>query len=158
MDVSQANKAALVGTGIKVGGTALLVGLAYVFVRKLLKGRTNADGTSVRIAPTLKNTKIETSKLTITTSDAALFANTLYTAMLNFGTDEASIYSVINKINTKDDMLLVIKTFGMKMYLMGGRAAFLGQNINLIGWLRAELDSKEIAKMKPKFNSWGIPL
>jgi hypothetical protein len=68
------------------------------------------------------------------------------------------IYGIIDKINTKDDMLLVIRTFGMKQYLWGTRAAFIGQDYNLIGWLRFELDDKEIAKIKPKFDQWGIPL
>jgi hypothetical protein len=78
--------------------------------------------------------------------------------MLDFGTDEKVIYSTIDKIQTKDDMLLVIKAFGMKQYLWGARAAFLGQDFNLIGWLRQELSEKEINKIKPKFDSWGIPL
>jgi len=87
-----------------------------------------------------------------------LFANTLYGAMLDIGTDEKVIYSTIDKINTKDDMLLVIKAFGMKQYLWGARAAFLGQDYNLIGWLGFELNKKEIAIIKPKFDGWGLPL
>jgi hypothetical protein len=87
-----------------------------------------------------------------------LYANTLYGAMLNIGTNLKTIYSVMDKIRTKDDMLLVIKAFGMKKYMWFGRSSFLGQEINLIGWLRAELGKRDISKIKPKFERFGIPL
>jgi len=157
MELSKANKAALTITGLKVGGTIAILGVGFFIVRKLIKGK-NPDGTSSREAPSLKDFKIDASKLTISPSDAALFANSLYGAMLNIGTDEESIYSVFDKIKTRDDLLLLIKTFGIKKYLWGTRAAFLGQDYNLIGWLRSELTNDEIAKIIPKFNEWGIPL
>jgi hypothetical protein len=156
MDLPKANKVALVTTGIKIGIPVVVLGVGVILIRKMFK--KNPDGTSSRIAPSLKDTVIQRENLTITPSDAALFANTLYGTMLDFGTDEKTIFSILDKIKTKDDMLLVIKTFGMKMYLWGARAAFLGQDYNLIGWLRFELGDKDIAKIKPKFDEWGIPL
>ena len=157
LPVPPVNKATLIANGIKYGLPILGVGIGIYAVKKLLF-KKNPDGTSSRVAPSLKDMTLETNNLTISTSDAALFANTLYGAMLDFGTDEETIYSTINKIQTKDDMLLVIKAFGMKQYLWGTRAAFLGQDYNLIGWLRFELGDKEIAKIQPKFDSSGIPL
>jgi hypothetical protein len=156
VQLDKANKAALIGTGIRIGVPVLAIGVGVYAIRKMFK--RNPDGTSSTVAPSMKDTVIDSKNLTISPSDAALYANTLYGAMLDFGTDEKTIYSTIEKIQTKDDMLLVIRAFGMKMYLWGTRAAFLGQNYNLIGWLRFELDDKEIAKIKPKFDSWGIPL
>ncbi len=156
MDLSKANKAALITTGIKVGVPVVALGVGVILIRKMFK--KNHDGTSTRVAPSLKDTVIQNENLTITSSDAALFANTLYGAMLDIGTDEEIIFSTMDKVKSKDDMLLVIKTFGMKQYLWGARAAFLGQDYNLIGWLRFELNDKEIAKIKPKFDEWGIPL
>ncbi|WP_430811639.1 MULTISPECIES: hypothetical protein [unclassified Carboxylicivirga] len=156
MHLEKVNKASLLSAGISIGVPVLAIGLGFYALRKLL--RRNPDGTSSTVAPALKDMVLQRENLTITPSDAALYANTLYGAMLDFGTDEQTIYSTIDKIQTKDDMLLVIKAFGMKMYLWGGRAAFLGQNYNLIGWLRFELGDKEIATIKPKFDSWGIPL
>lgn len=150
------NKAALIANGIKYGLPILGVGIGIYAVRRLLK--RNPDGTSSRVAPSIKDTVIDRQNLTISASDAALYANTLYGAMLDFGTDEKVIYSTIDKIQSKDDMLLVIKAFGMKQYLWGTRAAFLGQDFNLIGWFRQELSESEISKIKPKFDSWGIPL
>ncbi|MCU4158391.1 hypothetical protein J1N10_20635 [Carboxylicivirga sp. A043] len=150
------NKAALVANSIKYGLPILGVGIGIYAVRRMLK--RNPDGTSSRVAPSIKDTVIDRQNLTISASDAALYANTLYGAMLDFGTDEKVIYSTIDKIQSKDDMLLVIKAFGMKQYLWGTRAAFLGQDFNLIGWFRQELSESEISKIKPKFDSWGIPL
>ena len=158
MELEQANKAALIATGIKIGVPVVAIGVGILLIRRAIKKKSNPDGTSSRVAPSLKDTVIQKENLTISPSDAALFANTLYGAMLDFGTDEKTIYSIMDKISTKDDMLLVIRTFGMKQYLWGTRAAFIGQDYNLIGWLRFELDDKEIAKIKPKFDQWGIPL
>jgi len=158
MELDKASKAALIGTGIRVGIPVVAIGIGSFLVFRYFKKRRNSDGTSASVAPSIKEMEIQKHNLTLSPSDAALFANTLYGAMLDFGTDEETIYSTIDKIQTKDDMLLVIKAFGLKMYLIGGRAALLGQNHNLIGWLRFELSDKEIAKIKPKFDSWGIPL
>jgi hypothetical protein len=157
MKLSESNKEELISVGIKMGIPLAVIGTGIYLIRKLFKG-SNADGTSSITAPSLKNTTINKSKLTISISDAGLFANTLYGAMLDFGTDEKTIYSVMDKINTKDDMLLVIKSFGMKQYLWGTRAGLLGQNYNLIGWLKFELSTSELAKIKPKFDKWNIPI
>lgn len=156
MDLSKANKASLITTGIKVGLPIIGIGIGVLAIRKMFK--RNPDGTSTKVAPSLKDTIIQTANLTISTSDAALFANTLYGSMQDFGTDEETIFSTIDKLNTKDDMLLVIKAFGMKKYLWGARDPWFGQEYNLIGWLRSELGGKDIAKIKPKFDSWGIPI
>lgn len=157
MKMNSANKAALIGTGIRYGLPIIGVGIGIYAIKKLLFKR-NPDGTSSKVAPSMENTVIRKENLTITPGDAALFANTLYGAMQDFGTDEETIYSTIDKIQTKDDMLLVIKAFGMKKYLWGARDHWLGQEYNLIGWLRSELSNKEVAKIKPKFDGWGIPL
>jgi len=158
MELDKASKTALIGTGIRVGIPMVALGIGSFFVYRYFKKKRNSDGTSTIVAPSIKKMVIQKQNLSLSPSDAALFANTLYGAMLDFGTDEETIFSTINKVQTKDDMLLVIKAFGLKMYLIGGRAALLGQNHNLIGWLRFELSDKEIAKIKPKFDAWGIPL
>ncbi|MDA3832857.1 MAG: hypothetical protein PF495_05620 [Spirochaetales bacterium] len=150
------NKAAMIGMGVKIGVPVLAIGTGIYLIKRLFK--RNPDGTSTRVAPSLKDTVIRKENLTISPSDAALFANTLYGAMLDFGTDEKTIFNIMDKISTKDDMLLVIKAFGMKQYLWGTRVALIGQNYNLLGWLRFELSKSEIAKIKPKLDQWGIPL
>lgn len=156
MNEKSSNKALAIATGIKIGVPLVAFGVGFFVIKKMFK--KNPDGTSSRIAPSLDNTVIQKENLTISPSDAALFANTLYGAMLDFGTDEKTIYTTIHRITTKDDMLLVIKAFGMKQYLWGTRAALIGQEYNLLGWLRFELNDKEIANIKPKFDGWGIPI
>ena len=143
--------------GLEIGGAVAAFGVGFLIFRKL-RGKRNPDGTSSRVAPSLRDIKINPANLTVSPTDAALYANTLYGAMQNWGTDENTIYDTLNKVNTRDDLLLVLKAFGMKKYLLGGRAEFLGQKMNLIGWLRAELKKKEIAKIKPKFDQFQIPL
>ena len=159
MDLSKNNKEQLTSTGIKIGIPVVLIGVGIFAVKRMLKSKqVNADGTSKSEAPALNKMVVRRNALTITPGDAALFANTLYSAMNSAGTDEQTIYSTIGRINNKDDMLLVIKTFGMKRYWLGERALFMGEPLNLIGWLRAEFSNSEIAKIKPKFEQWGIPL
>lgn len=156
MSLKSSNRALAIATGIKIGVPLMAIGVGFLVFKKMFK--KNPDGTSSRIAPSLENTVIQKENLTISPSDAALFANTLYGAMLDFGTDEKAIYNTIHRITTKDDMLLVIKAFGMKQYLWGTRAALIGQEYNLLGWLRFELNDKEIANIQPKFTGWGIPI
>ena len=90
-------------TSYNVCYTKLLrVGIGIYAVKKLLF-KKNPDGTSSRVAPSIKDTVIDRQNLTISASDAALYANTLYGAMLDFGTDEKVIYSTIDNIQSKDD-------------------------------------------------------
>jgi len=156
MSLSKSNREDLTSMGIKIGIPVVVIGAGIFLIKKMFV--RNADGTSTVVAPSLKNTSINKSNLTISTSDAGIFANTLYGAMLDFGTDEKTIYSIMDKINSKDDMLLVIKSFGMKQYLWGTRAGIIGQNYNLLGWLKFELSSSELAKIKPKLNNWNMPI
>ena len=107
MELDKASKAALIGTGIRVGIPVVAIGIGSFLVFRYFKKRRNSDGTSASVAPSIKEMEIQKHNLTLSPSDAALFANTLYGAMLDFGTDEETIYSTIDKIQTKDDMLLV---------------------------------------------------
>jgi hypothetical protein len=153
----QAPQAALVEKGVKVGLAVIGVGVGVYVIRKAIKKR-NPDGTTSKEAPSMKELYVNKKSLTISVSDAGLYANTLYGAMQDWGTDESTIFNTINKVQTKDDMLLVIKSFGLKKYNIGGKNSWFGDELNLIGWLRAELDDSYIAKIKPKFDEWGIPL
>lgn len=156
MELSETKKAAMVATGLKLGLPLVAIGIG-AFALKRMFGR-NPDGTSTGAPPSMKATVIKRENLSITPSDAALYANTLYGAMQNFGTDEKTIYNTIDKLRSKDDLLLVIKAFGMKKYFVGAREPMFGQEYNLIGWLRQELNENEIARIKPKFDQWGIPI
>lgn len=156
MALSKANKAALLTSGVKVAVPIAVIGVGVLLFRRMFK--KNSDGTSTQVAPSLKDMSINTNELTISTSDAALLANTLYGAMLIIGTDEKAVFSSIDKLKSKDDALLLIRAFGMKKYFLGARSSILGQKLNLLGWLRAELNDNDLAKIKVKFDEWGIPI
>jgi len=150
----KAGKTALISTGLNFGIPLLALGVGALVIKKIINKATNNTSST---APTLKDISIDPKNLTIGETDAVLFANTLYNAMADWGTDEQAIFSTFEKIKSKDDMLLVVRKFGMKKYMGVGRAAILGQDYNLIGWLRMELDEKDMSKIKSKFISWGIP-
>jgi len=100
------------------------------------------------------------SNLTITEGDAILIANNLLSAMDKWGTDEDAIFASLDQCNTKDDLLLVIQKFGTKGYSGTGLSnSWLTRTgyKNLNGWLRAELNAKETARVKSKFDELGVP-
>ena len=75
-------KTGLITKGIQVGIPVVAIGVSALVIRKIIKKKKNTDGTSSRIAPTIKDMVVQKENLTITPSDAALFANNLYGAML----------------------------------------------------------------------------
>ena len=158
MKLSKQNTESLRSVAINILLPTAIVGGGILAIKKMFFGSNNADGTSTTEAPRISKMKINKSELTITVDDAGLIANNLYGAMRTFGTDEKLIFSSIDLVNTRDDMLLVIRTFGLKRYLVGTWSRFLGNDINLIGWLRAELSESDLNKLKVKFDKWGIPL
>ena len=99
--------------------------------------------------------------LTITTSDAILIAQQLLSAMDQYGTDEKTIVALLDGLN-RDDLLFVIKIFGIKKYNGVGEAVGLdrfiyAQNLNLAGWLKSELSGKDLDKVAAMFANFKIP-
>lgn len=136
----------------------LLLGGGAFLGYKYLKRNKNTDGTSKSVAPSIATMTIASNNLTINVDEAGLMAQSLYNAMQGFGTQEDVIYSVFERIKTRDDLLLVIKRFGLRKNLNGTRAAFIGRDINLIGWLKEDLKESELAKIKPVFDKFAIAL
>lgn len=93
-----------------------------------------------------------TSKLTLTDSQAYKIVNDLVTAMGGNadGTDEDSIYTAFMQIVNQDDMRLVYKKFGVRMY---GGWAWGGEHLDLTGWLKNELSDDELLPIQLKL-SW----
>lgn len=142
-------------------GVPILTGVGILLVvRGAIKRKKggNSDGTRPSLAPSIADMKIQSGNLSISPDTAALMAQTLYQAMANFGTDEKAIYSVFSKVQTKDDLLLLISKFGLRKNLWGTRAGFIGQNVNLITWLNTDLSSRELDKIRPLFDRFNIPL
>ena len=78
MQLDEVSKTALITTGIKIAVPVIAIGAGVLVIRKVFKKKTNPDGTSSKVAPSIKDTVIQRENLTISASDAALFANTLY--------------------------------------------------------------------------------
>lgn len=84
-------------------------------------------------------------------------ADKLETAMdapNNFGTDEDAIYAVFRKMETKSDVLQLIKSFGKRGY----RAMFqIGRDqLPLSGWLAKELTISELEKVNKLLSDKNI--
>ena len=81
------------------------------------------------------NKDIDMNNVTLTTSEATGLCSKLYTAMKGWGTDEEAIYEVFSKVSSASDVLLLIKTFGIK------------DGKTLIEWITSELNSSERSKL-----------
>lgn len=79
--------------------------------------------------------EITTENITITQQQFNGYASTLYSAMKGIGTNEERIYEVFEKMNTRSDVLQLIKTFGVK------------ESMTLNEWFMDDLSTKEIDKI-----------
>lgn len=150
-------KLVITGVGVAVVGTVLF--FAY---RRWQKNREAKRYGAGEFAEEVKGIKINSGNLTITSGDATLIAHNLLSAMDKWGTDEEAIYDNLNRCRTKDDLLLVINKFGMKMYdgaVLADDvvAKFFGSIKDLQGWLRAELNRSQTKKVKAIYDRLGVP-
>jgi len=90
---------------------------------------------------------------TISIATAQNIADTIYQALDRFNDDEDLIYSQFDLIKSPDDMKLVYKQFGLRQYLLGTGANYLGQKMSLIEWLNNDLTPSELSKIQNKL-SW----
>ena len=134
-----------------IGGGILAVAIAIPLYKRAKK----IFSTEVETARTFEyidEIPVNTSNATITPSQAKIFSNQLVDAMsVSSGTDEATIKSIFEKIQNKDDMNLLYKTFGIRKYSTintGEASGFLWGifenavgyiDYDLAGWLKEEL-------------------
>lgn len=90
------------------------------------------------------NKDITKSNLTITKTQAKTYADQLYTAMKGFGTDEDTIFTVFNRIETNDDLNLILSQFGIR------------DNETLPQWLIGDLSSSDRRKLNQILAGKGI--
>jgi len=90
---------------------------------------------------------------TISITTAQNIADTIYQALDRFNDDEDLIYSQFDLIKSPDDMKLVYKQFGLRQYLLGTGANYLGQKMSLVEWLNNDLTTSELSKIQNKL-SW----
>src|SRR6185369_6971550 len=88
-----------------------------------------------------------------TASQFNQFADLLQAAMEGMGTDENAIYSVMDKMESKLDCLLLIKSFGIRFYK---EFAWTGENYTLDQWFQNELSQGAIDDINAGLQDKGI--
>lgn len=157
--VKDPDKARLIITGV---GVALAGTVLFFAVRRWKRNREAKKYGAGEFAEEIMGIKINPNNLTITSGDALIIAHNLLSAMDRWGTDEQAIYDNLNRCKTKDDLLLVIQKFGMKMYdgmvlADDPIAKFFASIKDLQGWLRSELNGKQTRKVKEIYDRLGVP-
>ncbi len=133
----------------------ILAVLLIKFVPKLLKrSQEEKEKDAYR-------SSIDPQKVTLTPADFVSMANALDAAFnYVFGTDEEVIYSVFERLNTKDDLFSLMDAFGRKRSDVYTRVlAPIGatwEEADLTRWINDELDSSEKAKVNQILASKGI--
>jgi hypothetical protein len=99
------------------------------------------------------NYKPDDTKSSLTITKAKSIADSLYAAMSDFGTDEESIFKLLQGLS-EDDYKHVYNMFGLRSYnsVIGTRSgSLLGDDVNLNIWLSSELSTSDFNKLKNLF-------
>jgi hypothetical protein len=148
--------------GIGAAAVVIIGIVVYKKVKGIGAGMVTSAETYSELSDQLNNVSVNTSKLTITNSDATIIAQNLLNAMDRWGTDEESILDNLSRVRSKDDLNLIIKTFGIRPKSFSGLADtfleshFEGVMKNLAGWLRDELSGSELKAVKAIFDQYGV--
>jgi hypothetical protein len=145
------------GTSIVIGGI-----IVYIIGKKLKNLIFPDHYTAITMQDDLTKLDINGGNLTISQNDATLIANNLHVAMNWFGTDDQAVIDNITRCQTRDDLLLVIKTFGVKLYDGFGLGEdWFSRKIStpkdLAGWIRAEMSGANLATVKNLFDYFNVP-
>jgi len=142
----------------KVGVLAVVVvGIVYV-IRTISKNAKKIVGEQAKEARAVDEEIAKTgTKQTYPASQYYQFANKIQQAAHDWGTDESAIYSVFYKIHTDKDFLLLKKAFAVRPYT-GDILPYVltGQDLDLQGWLSAEMNKDEIKKVNAILKKNGI--
>jgi hypothetical protein len=118
------------------------------------------DSASEKKEKELKNLDIDRNQLTITDSDAILISQQLMACMDQWGTDSQGIIRLLKGKN-RNDLLLIIQTFGIQPYNGLGRSQWVDKylyeiDLNLQGWLSSELSGESLAEVAQIFKQNNI--
>ena len=120
---------------IVIGGLLGLLALV-VIVLLFIKYRSKFKDliTNAKLVNSLE-TEIKTDDITFTQTQFNAFASALYAAMDGAGTDEQKIYNVFRQMQSRSDVLQLIKVFGVK------------DGETLTEWINDDLSASEIEKI-----------
>lgn len=158
--------ATMAGSGLKKGltiGTTIIVvgGVAYAGYKLYKKGKASVTSSSSNDsektrAVTYDNMTYDVAKLTLNQNTLNLIVDNIYSSMSGAGTDEATLLSNLAKLTTYNDMTYAIKQFGMKRYLWWGRSEYVGEKLNMTGWILKELKGDNLAKAKAIYKKANV--
>ena len=93
----------------------LLIVILVVCYFKLKKGTTNLiDVIKNKQLANEADAEINPDNISLTQVQINTLADKLHAAMAGMGTDEDAIFAVFNSLNTRSDLLQLIKTFGYR--------------------------------------------
>ncbi len=130
---------------VKYGAIAIGAIVVFFIVRKQVKNIIDRPYSERSQEKELRDVTYKEYNLTISGGEATLIMQNLFNAMNRVGTDEEAIIRNLEKLNTKDDLLLIIRKFGIKPYNGSGltvteiRKKLWSRDLNLSGWIAAEL-------------------
>jgi hypothetical protein len=130
--------------------TALAVGGGY-FIYRQIKGSTKDPAGN-----NIGNLQINTAKLSYSPSEYSLMAQKLFLSMDRIGYNDTDIFSVLNAMRNRDDLLMLVKSFGIKRYGIV-TSLFFGTDLNLFGWLSEELSSNDKVRAGAVIRALGVP-
>lgn len=140
------NLANIYNNAPKAGKIAIIAFVIFVLIwaaitiSKALKNATKPTDSLDSAEDELRG---QTGNLTYPTSQYKSLADTLEQAMTGQGTDEASIEGAFKYMQTKADVLALIKAFGVREYTDDKLLMFNVKNFNLNQWISAEMDADE---------------
>lgn len=138
-------------TGLKVLGVVSVGVTAYLLYRKFVGSTKDSPGNN------LGQLKINKSNLNYGESVYGTMAQKLYIALdQTFGYNSTDVFSVLNSMRNTDDLLMLIKSFGIRRYGVV-TALWFGDDFNLIGWLSKKLNDSDKQKAGTIFRALGVP-
>ena len=132
---------------IYIGGAIAIVAIGYAIIRRVQGGIGSFLKDKSVGAKEFAPVQIDVTRATISDAIANNYANQLFNAMKDYGTDNDVIYEILEKLQNKEDFRKVYNSFGKKSYYVYGEPTvsayvFGYSNLDLIEWLNKEIGYK----------------
>jgi hypothetical protein len=148
-----------------IWGLGAVVGLivVYVIYKKVSGLFSGGTAAAAAMQDQLSTLSYNTADLTISQDQATLIAGNLLDAMNRIGCDDQAIIDNLNQCQTQADLLLVIKTFGIKPFDGFLATTFIGKLLSepkdLAGWIRGKssISSDNLTTISNIFANLNVP-
>jgi hypothetical protein len=123
----------------------IMFGIAFL-IWKLFKPKDAAKSSLDAASSDLHDLQNSGEQLTYSESEYHNWADSLEQAMSGLGTDEDSIAAVMKRMQSKIDVLQLIKAFGIRNYTDDKFILWNVKPLGLSAWLSLELDDSDMDK------------